>query len=145
MKETHRRNLLLSVIAIAGTALTGGAQAATGRVVLKIVSGGFIVGVSGGSGVLTFHGKHYPLTLGGVSVGATIGAAGAELIGTASNLHDVRDIEGAYTAVSAGVAVAGGGGVAELSNARGVVLRLKGRQVGFKVSAALSGLQISLK
>jgi hypothetical protein len=33
----------------------------------------------------------------------------------------------------------------QLSNSRGVLLRLSGRQVGFKLSLAVSGLTISLK
>jgi hypothetical protein len=112
---------------------------------LHIVSGGFIVGVGGGSGVLRFRGIRYPLTVGGVSLGATIGVSGADLVGTAFHLHDPHDIEGTYSAASAGLAVAGGAGVVQLSNSRGVVLRLAGRQVGFKVSLAVSGLTISLK
>jgi hypothetical protein len=145
MKNPTRRSLLVSAAALAGLGLSTSAEAATGSVVLKIVSGGFIVGVGGGSGVLSFQGVRYPLSLGGVSLGATIGVSGTELVGTAFHLHDARDIEGAYTAASAGLAVAGGGGVVELSNARGVVLRLSGRQVGFKFSLAVSGLTISLK
>jgi hypothetical protein len=145
MNGITRRFVFLSGAALVTGALSGTAEAATGSVVLNILSGGFIVGVGGGSGVLTFRGVRYPLTLGGVSLGATIGVSGAELIGTVYHLHDARDIEGAYSAASAGVAVAGGVGAVQLSNARGVVLRLRGRQVGFKLSVALSGLTISLK
>lgn len=145
MYSLTRRNLLASTVTLLGASLTTEAEAATGSIRLHVVSGGFIVGVGGGSGVLTFRGVQYPLTLSGVSVGATIGVAGADLVGTASNLHTVRDIEGAYTAGSAGVAVAGGGAVMELSNAHGVVLRVRGRQVGFKFSLAVSGLSIALK
>jgi hypothetical protein len=43
------------------------------------------------------------------------------------------------------LSVAGGRSAAQLSNAKGVVLRLRGRQVGFMVSIDLSGMQISLK
>jgi hypothetical protein len=145
MRNPTRRSLLVSAAALAGFGLSTSAEAATGSVAIKIVSGGFIVGAGGGSGVLSFEGVRYPLSVGGVSLGATIGISATELVGTAFHLHDARDIEGTYTAASAGVAVAGGGGVVELSNGRGVVLRLSGRQVGFKFSVALSGLTISLK
>jgi hypothetical protein len=145
VKKLTRRSIVLSGAALVGAGLSGAAEAATGSVALKIVSAGFIVGVGGGSGVLIFRGVRYPLSLGGVSLGATIGVSGAELVGTALNLNDPRDIEGAYSAASAGVAVAGGAGWAQLSNSRGVLLRLKGRQVGFKLSLAISGLTISLK
>jgi hypothetical protein len=94
---------------------------------------------------LTFGGQQYPLSIGGVSAGATIGASGTELIGAALHLHSVRDIEGVYSAVGAGLSIAGGRSAAQLANARGVVLRLKGRQIGFMFSIDLSGMQISLK
>src|ERR1700722_12000064 len=145
MRNPTRRSLLVSAAALAGIGLSTSAEAATGTLALKIVSGGLIVGVGGGSGVLSFEGVRYPLSVGGVSLGATIGISGTELVGTAFHLHDARDIEGTYTAASAGLAVAGGAGVVQLSNSRGVLLRLSGRQVGFKLSLAVSGLTISLK
>jgi hypothetical protein len=140
-----RRNVLLAGGALAWAAASHTAEAATGSIELKIVSAGFIVGAGGGGGVLVFEGKRYPLSVGGISAGASIGASSAELVGTASNLHEARDIEGVYSAISAGVAVAGGASAAQLSNARGVVLRLRGRQVGFKFGFDLSGLTIGLK
>ena len=144
MHSVTRRRVLVSTVTLLGASLTTQAEAATGSVRLHIVSGGFIVGVGGGNGVLSFRGAQYPLTLSGISVGATIGVAGADLVGAAHHLHAVRDIEGAYTAASAGIAVAGGATAIQLSNARGVVLQLQGRQVGFKFSLALSGLTIAL-
>jgi len=54
-------------------------------------------------------------------------------------------VTGAYSAVSAGVAVAGGGKTARLQNANGVVLELRGHQVGFDLSLNLSGVTISLQ
>jgi hypothetical protein len=145
MKDFTRRGLIVSgTAALAGCFITP-AKAATGSIAIKIFSAGFIIGVSGGSGVLTFGGQQYPLSIGGVSAGATIGASGTELIGTAYHLQSARDIEGVYSAAGAGLSVAGGRSAAQLSNARGVVLRLRGRQVGFMFSIDLSGMQISLK
>jgi hypothetical protein len=80
-----------------------------------------------------------------VSLGVTIGVSGVELFGTATGLHVPGDIQGTYTAAGAGLAVAGGGTAVTLSNGRGVVLNLQGRQVGFKLSLAVGGLTISLK
>ena len=51
---------------------------------------------------------------------------------------------GLYSAIGAGMSVAGGRSTAQLSNANGVVLRLHGRQVGFSFSIDLSGMSISL-
>src|SRR5689334_13134007 len=136
-----------AAIAAAAILLTGApsnAHAENGTVRLKITKVGFIVGVGGGSGTLTFQGRQYRLNIGGVSAG-TIGVAGADLVGTASNLRTAADIAGTYSALSAGVAVAGGGKVATLQNSNGVVLQLKGRQVGFEASLSVTGMTISLR
>ena len=147
MLNLFRAIRLCPAIIVMAALLAGSASqsyAATGTVRLKITKVGFIVGVGGGSGTLTFQGKQYRLSVGGVSAG-TIGAAGADLVGTASNLRTAADIAGTYSAVSAGVAVAGGGKAATLRNANGVVLQLQGRQVGFEASLSLSGLTISMQ
>ena len=138
---------LSAAIAVAAVMLTGApsrSYADTGTISVKISKVGFIVGVGGGSGVLTFQGQQYPLSIGGVSLG-TIGIAEMELVGTATNLTNAADVAGTYTAASASVAVAGGAKVATLKNSKGVVLNLKGREVGFEASISLSGLTISLK
>lgn len=134
--------IMVVVALLAGSASQSYAE--TGSVRLKITKVGFIVGVGGGSGTLTFQGRQYRLSIGGVSAG-TIGAAGADLVGTASNLRTAADIVGTYSAVSAGVAVAGGRKAATLQNSKGVVLRLQGRQVGFEASLSLSGMTISMQ
>jgi len=43
------------------------------------------------------------------------------------------------------VAVAGGGKVAELKNSKGVVLKVKGKEVGLELALDLSGMEIALK
>ena len=134
----------ITVAAIILTGATSQSYAETGSVRLKITKVGFIVGVGGGSGILTFKGRHYRLSIGGVSAG-TIGVAGMDLVGTASNLRTAADIAGTYSALAAGVAVAGGAKVATLQNSNGVVLQLQGRQVGFSASLSVSGLTISLQ
>lgn len=134
----------LLVTAVMLTGSPSRSYAENGTVRLKITKVGFVVGVGGGSGTLTFKGKQYRLSIGGVSAG-TIGVAGMDLVGTATNLKTAADIAGSYSAVSAGLAVAGGAKVATLQNSNGVVLQLQGRQVGFEASAAVSGLTISLR
>jgi hypothetical protein len=147
MLDLIRAMKFCAAILVAAVMLTGApsqSYAENGSVRLKITKVGFIVGVGGGSGTLTFKGKHYRLSIGGVSAG-TIGVAGADLVGTASNLRTAADIAGSYSAASAGIAVAGGGKVATLQNSNGVVLQLHGRQVGFEASLSLSGLTISMQ
>jgi hypothetical protein len=139
-----RRSLILSGAGLATAAFVVPAEAATGSVSLRIASAGFIFGVTGGSGTLTFQGRRYPLNIGGISAGALVGVSATDLVGTASNLHSPGDIAGLYSAVGAGMSVAGGRSTAQLSNANGVRLRLHGRQVGFSFSIDLSGMSISL-
>jgi hypothetical protein len=139
-----RRSLILSGAGLASVAFVAPAEAATGSVSLHIASAGFIFGVTGGSGALTFGGRRYPLSVGGISAGALVGVSATDLVGTASNLHAPGDIAGIYSAVGAGMSIAGGRSAAQLSNANGVRLRLHGRQVGFSFSIDLSGMSISL-
>ena len=119
-------------------------QAETGMVRLRVGSAGFIVGVGGGSGTLTFRGRTYPLRISGVSLGM-IGVSSADLVGRARNLRRASDIAGTYTAVGAGLAVAGGAATATLQNANGVVLHVQGPKVGFSASLNLSGLTIAMQ
>lgn len=149
LNMNHRRSFLKTAasLILAGSALAFGniAAAADGKIELVLYKAGFIVGGSGGGGKLIFQGKEYPLSIGGVSLGATIGASKAELIGEVLNLKNVSDIEGTYTAGQAGLAVAGGEKVATLKNSRGVELKVKGKQVGLEFALDLSGMQLSLK
>jgi len=116
----------------------------TGTVRIQIVKAGFIVGVGGGKGTLTFNGKSYPLSIGGISVG-TIGVATVNLEGTARNLPTAADIAGTYGAASASVAIVGGAKVATLKNEKGVVLEVHGVQLGLEASLSLSGMTIALQ
>ena len=119
------------------------AFADSGRVRLRMANAGFIVGIGGGSGSLTFQGHTYPLRIGGITLG-TIGASGGTLVGTARNLHQASDIVGTFSAVGAGIAVAGGARVLRMQNSNGVILELQGMQAGFEANAGLSGFSLSM-
>ena len=144
MNIITRRGLILSGVGLATGAFVAPAEAASGSISLHIASAGFIFGVTGGSGTLTFRGRQYPLSIGGISAGALVGVSATDLVGTASNLHAPGDIAGIYSAVGAGLSIAGGRSTAQLVNANGVRLRLHGRQIGFSFSIDLSGMSISL-
>jgi hypothetical protein len=145
MEKITRRGLILSGAALAVGGVTSSAEAAVGSIYLKIVSAGFIFGVSGGEGVLTFNGVQYPLSIGGLSAGLTAGLAGTELVGSATHLTSARDVEGIYSKIGADLSIAGGGSIQRLRNSRGVLLKLHGKQVGFMFSIDLSGMSLSLK
>jgi len=143
---TRRKFVATSAALVAAAAIPKAfAQTPDATIELAIFRAGFIVGGSGGNGILTFQGKGYNLSVGGVSLGATIGIARAEFIGEVYNLKSASDIEGTYTAGTASAAAGGGVGVTELQNSRGVRLRLQGRQIGLMVSIDLSGMQISIR
>src|SRR5437660_5825890 len=69
MTSLSRRGLILSGAALATGAFIAPAEAATGSISIRVVSAGFILGFSGGSGTLVFEGRQYPLGIGGVSAG----------------------------------------------------------------------------
>src|SRR6476469_5955396 len=134
--------VLAAAITLAGA--SSQAYAATGTVRVHIVKAGFIVGIGGGSGVLNFKGRNYRLSIGGINVG-TIGASAVDLVGTATNLRTAADIVGTYTQGSAAIAIVGGGRVATLQNANGVVIRVRGPAIGLEASLSLSGMTISMQ
>ena len=146
MRKNLRALVCAAVLALVGVAgLSTASQAETGAVRVVFTKGGFIVGVGGGQGVLTFRGHHYPFVVSGMSFGATIGASTMELVGRARNLHSPGDLAGTYSALGAGAAVAGGAGGVVLQNARGVVLELHGVKVGLELSAAVGGVTITMR
>ena len=134
----------LAALLVAGFAAAP-SKADTGYVRAVITKGGFIVGVGGGTGTLVFRGHHYPLEISGASFGATIGASTTDLRGHAYNLHSPADIEGAYSTIGAGAAIAGGAHGVRLQNAKGVVLELSGVKVGAELSAAVGGVEVRLR
>ena len=139
------RNIAIALIALVVLTTPSYSQTSSASIRIEIVSGGFFIGIGGGGGTLTYKGKHYPLRIGGVSLGLVFGAAKAELIGQVYNLSKPSDISGTFTAVEAGYAFAGGRKTIRLKNSRGVVLVLHGRQIGLEVSLDLSGMQVSLR
>lgn len=135
--------IMATTVMLLGVSTQSHAQT-TGAVHIKIAKVGFIVGIGGGGGTLTYNGRTYRLSVGGVSVG-TIGVAGANLVGTAYHLHNAADIAGTYVATSASVAVVGGGKVATLQNEKGVILHVHGVQLGVEASLSVSGMTLALQ
>jgi hypothetical protein len=146
MEKLRIRVALAALLGLFGlVALSTPSRAETGSVSVVFTKGGLILGVGGGQGVLTLRGKHYPFTVSGMSLGATIGASTTKFVGRALNLRGPGSIEGSYTAVGAGGAFAGGAGGVQLQNTNGVILQLSGPKVGFELSAAMGGVTIRLR
>ena len=123
----------------------GSAQADSGTVTLTIYKAGWIIGGSGGGGVLNFRGRTYALSTGGLDYGLVFGGSKTVLHGTVSNINRPSDVAGVYGAAGAGLAVGGGARAIVLTNQKGAVLELSGRQVGLMANADLSGLAITMR
>jgi len=142
----HRRLIVVALFGLlASTVVATPASAETGTVRVIFTKGGFIVGVGGGEGVLTFRGKNYPFTVSGASIGFTVGASTTKLVGRALNLRGPGDIAGSYAVAGAGGALAAGAGGVQLRNANGVLLQLSGPKVGVELSAAMGGVTIAMR
>jgi hypothetical protein len=146
MRISTIRFAIAALIALGIATIPSASQAATGSVRLKIVKASFVVGVSGGQGVLRFGRRAYPLSIAGVSIGFSAGASDANLVGTVSNIRRASDVAGTYSAGTTGAAlITGGKQIVTLTNEKGAVLQLRGTQVGLEINFDLSGMAISLR
>jgi hypothetical protein len=136
------RIALIALAAFIG--MSTASYADSGTVTLTIYKGGWIIGGSGGSGSLYFQGKYYPLSTGGVDYGLVFGGSKTVLHGRVSNIFQPSDVAGVYGAAGAGLAVGRGARAIVLTNQKGAVLELTGRQVGLLANLDLSGLAITL-
>ena len=139
------RAALVALTAFAGAALPSAASADEGSVSLVIYKAGWIIGGSGGSGVLNFHGRRYSLSTGGLDYGLVFGGSKTMLRGRVSNIYHPSDDAGVYGAAGAGIAVGGGARAIVLTNQKGAVLELSGQQVGLLANVDLSGLAITIR
>jgi len=146
MRLSYRfRAALIALIAVVGAGVSSAAYADSGTIWISEYKGGWVIGGSGGSGMLVFHGRQYPLSVGGVSWGFLFGGSHTTLSGWVTHIHRPSDVAGVYGAAGLGAALGIGGRGIVLTNGKGAVLRLQGRQVGLMVNADLSGLGIWLK
>ena len=146
MRLSHRiRVALVAFIAVAGASLSSAAYADSGSISFAVYKAGWFIGGSGGSGTLTFHGRRYPITIGGLSAGLVFGASKTYFHGTVSHIRGPSDVSGVYAAGGAGAAVVHGVQAIVLTNQHGAVLSLSGRQVGLQINADLSGMAITVK
>ena len=139
------RTALVALVAIVGASVSSAVYADSGTVRLSVVKGGWVIGGSGGSGTLTFRGRQYPLSVGGLSAGLVFGASQTNFSGRVTNIRSPSDVAGVYGAAGGGVAIVGGVRAIVLRNEKGAVLSLSGRQIGLMANLDLSGMAISLR
>jgi hypothetical protein len=113
---------------------------------IKLSAGSFAVGVgvSWGSGTLTYQGKDYPISVSGLSVGDA-GVSKIEASGKIYNLKSLDDFNGTYTAVAAGATIGGGGGATAMRNQNGVDAELVATTQGLKLVLGTGGVEMKIK
>ena len=138
-----RTTIIALAVMLAGS--LSPARADSGTVRISFLKAGWVIGGNVGTGTLTFRGRTYPLSVGGMSYGFTFGGSQTDLRGTVSNIFHPSDIEGVYGAAGAGATVIRGPQAIVLTNQKGAVLQLSGTQTGLMVNLDVSGMALSLR
>lgn len=135
----------LTGVGLASTVMAPSAYADSGYINFKVLKAGWVIGGSGGSGVLHFHGRTYPISIGGLSAGFVFGASETHFRGRVTHIRRASDIAGVYVAAGGGGAVGRGAQAIVLTNEKGAVLTLSGRQAGLQINADISGFAITMR
>jgi hypothetical protein len=104
----------------------------------------FILGVHWGGGTLYYHGRKYPLRVGGLKLGS-IGGSSYKATGEVYHLRNVKDIEGTYGAANVSATAGAGAGAIDMTNGNGVEIRARSSHAGLQLTVAASGVDIRLK
>jgi hypothetical protein len=139
------RTIIVALAAILTAGLLSPARADEGTVRLQFFKGGWIVGGAAGSGIMTFQGRTYAISVGGLTYGFTFGGSQTSLHGRVSNIRHPSDIEGVYGAAGAGATIIRGPQAIVLTNQKGAILELSGTQTGLMVNLDVSGIALTLK
>src|SRR5215469_17316630 len=102
------------------------------------------IGFVWGSGDVTYQGQKHAFKLSGLSI-VDVGAAHISASGVVYNLKNLSDFNGNYTAVTAGLTIAGGGSAAVLRNEHGVVIKLLSTTQGLRFNLSANAVGINLK
>jgi hypothetical protein len=74
-----------------------------------------------------------------------VGAAGMNAEGEVYNLTSPSDLNGNFSAVTAGMTIVEGGSVAWLKNDKGVVVKLHSQTGGMRFNLSANGMHITLQ
>jgi hypothetical protein len=139
------RSIAIALMALASLGFVSAAHADSGTIRFAVYKAGFFVGGSGGEGTLTFRGRKYRVSIGGVSAGLVFGASKTYYRGTVRHIRRASDVTGIYGAAGGGGAIGRGAQAIVMQNDKGAVLELTGDQRGLQINADLSGLSITVK
>jgi hypothetical protein len=102
------------------------------------------IGYTWGSGELNYNQGSHEFAIHGVSV-VDVGVTNFTATGEVYNLKKLSDFAGNYSAVGAGLTIAGGATAVFLKNKNGVIIKLRATDVGLKFTLAGEGVRVSLK
>jgi hypothetical protein len=102
------------------------------------------VGIQWAKGTLHYQGRSIPVGVKGLSLGS-VGAGSITASGEVYHLNKVADFSGNYTAVAAGAALAGGGEVAAMRNAKGVVIQMRSTTQGADLKLGVEGIALKVQ
>ncbi|TIO17879.1 MAG: hypothetical protein E5X93_21885, partial [Mesorhizobium sp.] len=102
------RSAAIAVIAAVGVSFASAAHADSGTIRFSIYKAAFFIGGAGGEGTLTFRGRNYPISIGGISGGLAFGASKTYFKGTVRHIRRARDVAGVYGAAGGGGALGRG-------------------------------------
>ena len=102
------------------------------------------IGFVWGYGTIKYQDIERAFKVSGLSI-VDVGAASLTATGNVYHLSKLSDFDGNYVALSAGLAVGGGGSATYLKNEHGVVLKLVSTQSGIRFNLSSNGVRITLK
>jgi len=117
----------------------------SGTIEMKITSVAVGIGVEWGKGTLSMYdGTSHELKISGVTV-VDVGVTGVEATGDVYHLVEAKDLEGTFFSGEAGAVLIEGGSVLTMKNNNGVVIKMKSKQKGARLTLAAGGMTFKLK
>ena len=136
VEALYQQSLAISVVP---------APKVSGTVKMNIKAVALGIGLEWGGGTLTmFDGTTHDFKVSGLTL-ADVGFAGVETSGDVYGLVEANDLEGVFLAGQAGGALVGGGAAVAMKNRNGVVMKLRSKQKGVRLTLAGEGLKVTLK
>lgn len=144
-KTTAALGLAACLMAAPAVAQQSSLGPVSATIQIEQVQVAFIGSGAAGGGTVTYKGRSYPITVGGLGVGG-IGVSKLTATGSVYGLRNLDDLAGAYVQLRAGWAVGDQGkGRLWLENSKGVTLRLVTRRQGLQLALGADGVVIGFK
>jgi hypothetical protein len=139
----------IALVLLMSCSLVGIRYAAADDIPSAIIemSGGSVaigIGYSWANGTMTYQGQKYAFKADGLSI-LHVGASGYTASGVVYNLNNLSDFNGVYTAVSAGIAIAGGASAIAMRNSHGVVIKMTSTHAGLNFALGPKGVTLTLQ